>query len=349
MFPAPRFRRLLPCLLALGLLLPLMAVADDSFVGPLMDREPDMDSQAKGARHGGGWQGLWEHCANEGERCRVNGSAVVRYGADGRYAYRQVRNATIDCDNNRFGDPAPRRKKHCELRRHGGDLGGPGGNWGGSGGSHGWERCAREGETCRVQGRSVVRYGAEGRFVERTVRGGSIACTNAVFGDPAPGRRKFCDVRTDGGGSGIGDGIIGGMPPGQGVGAWQHCAREGEQCRPPGPAFVRYGVDGRFYVRRVDGGIIACTNGVFGDPAPREHKRCDFQLLAGGGHGHGGNWQTCAREGEHCSFRGTQVVRYGHGNRHVLREFRGGVECSNRSFGEDPAPGRKKVCELQQR
>ncbi|MCG6118292.1 MAG: hypothetical protein MEQ07_08890 [Aquimonas sp.] len=350
MSPFSRFLRLLPGALVLALLLPLSASADDSFVGPLLDREPDMDTQAKGGRHGGGWQGLWEHCANEGERCRVLGSAVVRYGAEGRYAYRQVRNATIDCDNNRFGDPAPRRRKHCELRPHGGDFGGSGGNWdGGSSGGwddvYSWERCAREGELCRVQGRSVVRYGADGRFTERSVRRGSIACTNGNFGDPAPGRRKFCDVRPEFGG--VGGDAIGGLPPGQGMGPWQYCAREGDYCRPPGPAFVRYGVDGRFFVRRVDGGVIACTNGTFGDPARRETKRCDYQLLAGGGFG--GDWHPCAKEGNYCRFNGIQLVRYGADGRYVVREFRDGTECSNRAFGEDPAPRRTKTCELQHR
>ena len=331
--------RLLASALALTASAPGLA-QQDSRIGPLLDHEPDVEVQAKGGRRGAGWQGLWEHCANEGERCRVRGLAVVRYGADGRYAYRQVRNAVVDCDNNRFGDPAPRRQKHCELRRHdGGWDSGPGGHWGGPDSDYGWERCAREGELCRVQGRAVVRYGADGSFTERSVRGGSVACTNANFGDPAPGRRKFCDVRSEHGSG------IGGIAPGQGVGPWRDCAREGEHCRPPGPALVRYGANGRYNVLRVDTGGIACSNGAFGDPAPRQSKRCEYQLLAGGSVG--GQWQPCAKEGDYCRFSGTEIVRYGADGRYVLREFRGGVECSNRYFDEDPAPGRRKVCELR--
>jgi cold shock protein len=56
-----------------------------------------------------------------------------------------------------------------------------------------WTLCANEGQTCTVSGTQQVRYGANGKFVYRTVTG-SVACTNAVFGDPVFGLVKRCEL-----------------------------------------------------------------------------------------------------------------------------------------------------------
>lgn len=58
-----------------------------------------------------------------------------------------------------------------------------------------WTRCAAEYQVCAFTGTKQVRYGKDGGpWVEKTLTGGT-PCTNAVFGDPAPGAWKFCDVR----------------------------------------------------------------------------------------------------------------------------------------------------------
>ena len=50
-------------------------------------------------------QAQWQRCAGQDEVCRFDGPALVRYGAEGRYAYRVARNRVV-CDQNEFGDPA---------------------------------------------------------------------------------------------------------------------------------------------------------------------------------------------------------------------------------------------------
>jgi probable HAF family extracellular repeat protein len=49
-----------------------------------------------------------------------------------------------------------------------------------------WTFCAPEGGVCAFSGRMEVRYGANGSFVVKTLTN-DTACTNKVFGDPAPG------------------------------------------------------------------------------------------------------------------------------------------------------------------
>jgi hypothetical protein len=57
-----------------------------------------------------------------------------------------------------------------------------------------WTLCAVEDAICTFTGTKRVRYGAETTFVEQTASG-SIACTNAVFGDPLVGVDKHCDIQ----------------------------------------------------------------------------------------------------------------------------------------------------------
>ena len=59
-----------------------------------------------------------------------------------------------------------------------------------------WVVCALEEEICHIRQPVLVRYGINGRYVERTVKH-SFFCTNDLFGDPAPGGRKQCEIRAD--------------------------------------------------------------------------------------------------------------------------------------------------------
>jgi hypothetical protein len=130
----------------------------------------------------------WRNCAQEGQTCDVRGRAVVRYGDQGRWNTRTV-SGPVACNNDTFGDPAPERRKRCQVR--GGNSQSPGNG----GGQAGWRRCADEGQVCRVGGRAQVRYGTAGRYVYRDVVR-EVRCDTHSFGrDPFDGRRKSCDIR----------------------------------------------------------------------------------------------------------------------------------------------------------
>lgn len=214
-----------------------------------------------------------------------------------------------------------------------------------------WATCAREGQTCRVRGEAMVRYGADGRYAFRVTRD-SIPCTNEAFGsDPARGTPKQCEVSTEWRGHSR---YRGWREMGSNLDDWVVCAYEGDYCRVPGNATVRYGADGRYYERRVSGGV-GCNNGVFGDPVHGHAKVCEYRAEGrrdGGGYGQddrGGQWSHCAREGRYCDVRGRKEVRYGANGRYVTRDVRGGIECTNQAFGADPAPGTPKSCEVTDR
>ncbi|MET0279823.1 MAG: DUF1996 domain-containing protein [Steroidobacteraceae bacterium] len=57
-----------------------------------------------------------------------------------------------------------------------------------------WTRAADEDSTFTLQSPAKVRYGAGDRWAARDFAVGEVDCSNAVFGDPAPGVAKTCEV-----------------------------------------------------------------------------------------------------------------------------------------------------------
>jgi parallel beta-helix repeat protein len=189
----------------------------------------------------------WTFCASEGGVCTFSGRQEVRYGASGLYVYRTLTNST-ECTNKVFGgDPAPGVAKSCSLQTTV-TTPPPTGEW---------SVCAQEGGFCAFSGTQQVRYGANGLYVYKSLSGGT-ACTNTVFGDPAPGVPKQCSI-----------------PATSTTSTWSVCASEGGFCAFSGTTDVRYGANGAYFYRSLFGGT-ACTNSVFGDPAPGVVKQCSI-------------------------------------------------------------------------
>lgn len=284
----------------------------------------------------------WAVCASEGQTCQISGDAMVRYGVDGKYVFRNT-NAPLPCTVESFGsDPAIGKRKQCEVsttwrsesryrwwRDAGQETVGVG-----RGGTEAvsWRACATEGGVCEFAGTARVRYGANGRYVMLTGNQ-RLECSVRTFGsDPTPGTRKTCEVESSG--------------P-----AWVLCANEGDVCNVPGATQVRYGANGRYAERNTDRSI-GCNNALFGDPSPGLAKQCEYKT--------GGStvaavidsgvaaltWDSCAREGERCNFRGASIVRYGVTGRYLYREAANGMPCSVEEFGSDPAYGTNKQCEV---
>jgi len=138
----------------------------------------------------------WIACAGENQYCTVPGTQMVRYGAGDRWNLKKATNR-IYCSNDVFGDPAPGKGKACYYQ----DAPQPDKGWRPpSGHDDGrqarWVRCANEGEYCRFDGNRDIRYGADGRWSNKSARNG-ISCSNDVFGDPAPGTTKACFIRVE--------------------------------------------------------------------------------------------------------------------------------------------------------
>jgi len=193
-----------------------------------------------------------------------------------------------------------------------------------------WTNCAAENGVCSFQGTAEVRYGAGNAWVTRTASG-SIACSNTMFGDPAPGVVKSCSY--------IGTTVTSPAPT-PAPETWIACATEGGTCTFNGALQVRYGTPTAFFVRTATGSI-ACSNDVFGDPATGVVKSCSYAGVATAPVAP--TWTTCASEGGTCTVSGTREVRFGAGTSYVSKVVTGLVQCTNAIFG-DPAYGVAKSC-----
>lgn len=119
---------------------------------------------------------VYSTCASEQGQCAFVGSASVRYGANAAWSVKTLSGGTA-CSNSVFGDPAVNVVKTCQLA---------------------WETCSNEGTACAFTGSRTVRYGANSKFAVKVLSNGT-ACSNAVFGDPAPGVAKSCQLMATGG------------------------------------------------------------------------------------------------------------------------------------------------------
>jgi hypothetical protein len=211
-----------------------------------------------------------------------------------------------------------------------------------------WAPCADENQVCRVRGEALVRFGVPGKYAFRIVNQ-RIACETDDFGDPAPNVAKRCEVSYDWRRD---ERYRNWRRPDDTSGGWRLCANEGELCRVPGSAKVRYGANGRYAYRDVSNSV-ACDNRYFGDPAFDVAKQCEYEIEDRPGpnpNPPSGDrtslvWERCATEGKRCNVSRDTVVRYGSEGRWVYREVARGVDCGNGAFGGDPLPNRAKRCE----
>ncbi|WP_432834851.1 family 78 glycoside hydrolase catalytic domain [Dactylosporangium sp. CA-092794] len=183
-----------------------------------------------------------------------------------------------------------------------------------------WPRCATETGTCSFTGTNTVAFGAQGRYAYATPTNGT-ACSNGVFGDPAPNIGKACYFMS--------------APP------WAQCATETGTCSFAGTLTVAFGAQGRYAYATITGGT-ACTNAVFGDPAPNVGKACYLTSAPPDVT----TWTPCAAETRTCAFTGTHEVAYGASGRYTYARLTNGTPCDNTIFG-DPIPGTVKACYVQ--
>lgn len=128
----------------------------------------------------------WVKCAVEEGYCKVNGTAIVKYGAFKTWSTRRVTGG-IKCSPAAFGDPAVGVNKACYIvypqnaDRRNEFIDPPK-----------WVKCSNEGGTCKFEGRRRVSYGAGNKWAHK-VAVGSISCSPGGFGkDPAYGVVKTC-------------------------------------------------------------------------------------------------------------------------------------------------------------
>lgn len=118
---------------------------------------------------------------------------------------------------------------------------------------------------------------------------------------------------------------------------YDYCSAENQTCNFTGTREVRYGANDSYKYKVTSEGV-ACSNAVFGDPAPSAVKSC-YKGVRG--------FTYCASEGASCSFSGTKTVIYGARGKFYFRKKSNGTACTNAAFGGDPIASVPKVCYVQ--
>jgi hypothetical protein len=131
----------------------------------------------------------WTQCAGEGQLCAFTGTRTVRYGLNSSWVTRQITAAGggVQCSNAVFGDPLVGYRKICQLQEvPAAPAPAP----------TAWTFCSKEYSLCAFTGTRRVRYGVDTRWVTKdiTASGGGVQCSNSVFGDPAYGYQKRCEL-----------------------------------------------------------------------------------------------------------------------------------------------------------
>jgi len=122
----------------------------------------------------------WIKCAQENRFCPFSGTKMVRYGINGKYAFKTLSSASgVTCSNSVFGDPNYGVKKECFLKEPQ------------------FKACGDEGGVCSFKGPArMVQYGAAGKYKYKKLTS-PVKCVNGVFGDPIVGVKKKCNVGYD--------------------------------------------------------------------------------------------------------------------------------------------------------
>jgi len=197
-----------------------------------------------------------------------------------------------------------------------------------------WIPCGSENDVCVIPGEfGTVRYGVDQSWAQMGIYE-DVVCTHGIFGDPAIARAKSCQYDANS--------IVQPDPK------WVTCASNGGYCRVPdhGTATVRYGTRGK-YSSATARDSVACSTGVFGDPAVGEAKKCQYDSSTAVPDR--SQWIACGVDFGTCSFEGATEVRYGIPDRFIYADVAGegthSFYCHPDSFsGRDPAPGIQKTC-----
>jgi len=117
---------------------------------------------------------------------------------------------------------------------------------------------------------------------------------------------------------------------------WTFCTDEGGMCTFSRPQRVRFGAQGKYHYG-IFSGPTPCDDSAFGDPDPGVYKSCAHSSEL---------YTICAKEGQTCSFSGTEEVRYGLNGQWATKITTGPVACTDHTFG-DPFPDVVKQCEYR--
>lgn len=166
------------------------------------------ESETRGTRALAADATTWAYCTWQGGTCTFNGTRQVRYGT-ATASITKTFTGKVLCVDSVFGDPAYGIPKTCWVANTAAATStttalqdsaatattstttSPTAT--STSTSTSWQYCTWQGGTCSFSGTREVRYGAGSSWYTKTVTS-SVSCADAVFGDPAYGTAKHCEL-----------------------------------------------------------------------------------------------------------------------------------------------------------
>lgn len=256
---------------------------------------------------------IWTECAKEKGTCTFTGTREVRFGANGNYSYRTVTGST-PCTNALFGDPAYLTVKSCSYSSTTVSIPSagtvptvPGPT------TPTWTLCSMENNVCSFWGTREIRFGANGKFITKVFTN-AVKCDTKTFGEPILNVYKSCSFSS--------------------VEVKPNATTGGSTSSTSSPATSTPPVTSTTPTTPTTTTPTTTTPTTPTTSTPTTTPPATTPATT---------WTTCAVENNTCTFSGTRKVRYGAGNKYVIKVYTKTVKCSNTNFG-DPIYGTVKSC-----
>jgi len=142
---------------------------------------PDKVTEVKGHK--------WIKCGDENKKCALPDGGVykIRLGMNMTWAFLYA-SGTVDCSTSNFGDFLLEKEKACWYLDEDRTPKIPKGNW---------THCSNENSGCRLEHKSMIRFGQEGKgngWIYYEIRDKTINCNIRILGDPLKGVAKQCQT-----------------------------------------------------------------------------------------------------------------------------------------------------------
>jgi hypothetical protein len=177
----------------------------------------------------------------QGKSFTLTAATTVSYGANNVFAQKTLQPGTYSCSDGFFGDPLPGVVKACFVPN--------------PTTTPQLQQLGKQDGSFTLSKTTVVSYGANNTFNQKTLAAGTYSCTDAFFGDPIWGVVKGCYAPADT------------TQPTKIVG-------QSGSFTLATASVVSYGANGVFFQKTLQPGTYSCNDSFFGDPLSGVVKAC---------------------------------------------------------------------------
>ncbi|RYF48099.1 MAG: hypothetical protein EOO38_10815, partial [Cytophagaceae bacterium] len=161
----------------------------------------------------------------------LTATTTVSYGANNVFTQKTLQPGTYSCNDGFFGDPIWGVVKACYMPN--------------SATSSQSQQLAAQNGSFTLTKTTVVSYGANNAFNQKTLAAGKYACTDGVFGDPIWGVVKACYAPAD-------------------TTQLTQLVGQSGSFKLTTASVVSYGANGVFFQKTLQPGTYSCDDGFFG-------------------------------------------------------------------------------------